>query len=69
MVYTDHALAVGVAYPKYTADFTAAVNLELTDPGMPAADANLVAFEGAKYVYKEYMTKMQSTRISALTIL
>ena len=53
---------VGVAYPKYTADFTAAVdNLELTDPEEPAAPdpANLVAFERWKYVYKEYMTKMQ----------
>ena len=39
---------VGVAYPKYTAYFTAAVDtLDLTDPvGPPALDpANLVAFE------------------------
>ena len=53
---------VGIAYPKYTADFTAAVeNLELTDPEEPAAPdpANLVAFERWKYVYKEYMMKIQ----------
>ena len=53
---------VGVAYPKYTADLTAAVDtLELTDPEEPAAPdpANLVAFERWKYVYKEYMMKMQ----------
>ena len=53
---------VGVAYPKYTADFTAAVDsLELTNPEEPPApdSANLVAFERWKYVYKEYMMKMQ----------
>ena len=53
---------VGVTYPKYTADFTAAVDtLELIDPEEPAAPdpANLVAFERWKYVYKEYMMKMQ----------
>ena len=51
-----------VAYPKYTADFTAAVDtLDLTNPVEPPAPdpANLVAFERWKYVYKEYMTKMQ----------
>ena len=53
---------VGVAYPKYTANFTAAVDtLELTDPEEPAAPdpAILVAFERWKYVYKEYMMKIQ----------
>ena len=53
---------VGIAYPKYTVDFTAAVDtLELTDPEEPPAPdpANLVAFERWKYVYKEYMMKMQ----------
>ena len=36
-------------------------SLELTDPEEPPAPdpANLVAFERWKYVYKEYMTKMQ----------
>ena len=35
--------------------------LELTDPEEPTAPdpANLVAFERWKYVYKEYMMKMQ----------
>ena len=35
--------------------------LDLTDPEEPPAPdpANLVAFEWWKYVYKEYMTKMQ----------
>ena len=53
---------VGIAYPKYTADFTAAVDtLELTGPEEPPAPdpANLVAFERWKYMYKEYMMKMQ----------
>ena len=53
---------VGVAYPKYTADFTAAVDtLELTDPVEPPAPDpdDLVAFERWKYVYKEYMMKIQ----------
>ena len=53
---------VGVAYPKYTADFTVAVDtLELTNPVEPPAPdpANLVAFERWKYVYKEYMMKIQ----------
>ena len=53
---------MGVAYPKYTADFTAAVDtLDLTNPVEPPAPdpANLVVFERWKYVYKEYMTKMQ----------
>ena len=53
---------VGVVYTKYTADFTAAVEtLELNDPEEPPAPdpANLVAFEQWKYVYKEYMNKVQ----------
>ena len=53
---------VGVVHTKYTADFTAAVDtLELTDPEEPPAPdpANLVAFERWKYVYKEYMNKVQ----------
>ena len=53
---------VGIAYPKYTVDFTAAVDtLDLTDPEEPPAPdpANLVAFERWKYVYKEYMLKVQ----------
>ena len=39
---------VGVMYTKYTVDFTAAVDT-----------ANQVAFERWKYVYKEYMNKVQ----------
>ena len=53
---------VGVVYTKYTADFTAAVDtLELNDPEEPPAPnpANLVEFERWKYVYKEYMNKLQ----------
>ena len=53
---------VGVMYTKYTADFTAAMDtLELTDPEEPPAPdhANQVAFERWKYVYKEYMNKVQ----------
>ena len=53
---------VGIAYLKYTADFKAAVDsLDLTNPDEPPAPdpANLVAFEWWKYVYKEYMAKMQ----------
>ena len=53
---------IGVAYPKYTVDFTAAVDtLELTDPVEPPAPdpANLVAVEWWKYIYKEYMMKME----------
>ena len=44
------------------ADFTAAVDtLELTNPEEPPAPdpANQVAFERWKYVYKEYMNKLQ----------
>ena len=44
------------------ADFTAAVDsLELADPEEPPAPdpANQVAFERWKYVYKEYMNKLQ----------
>ena len=53
---------VGVVYTKYTADFTAAVDtLDLADPIEPPAPdpANQVAFERWKYVYKEYMNKVQ----------
>ena len=53
---------VGVVYTKYTADFTTAVEtFELNDPEEPPAPdpANLVAFEQWKYVYKEYMNKVQ----------
>ena len=53
---------VGVVYTKYTADCTAAVDtLELNDPEEPPAPdpANQVAFERWKYVYKEYMNKVQ----------
>ena len=53
---------VGVVYTKYTVDFTAALDtLELTDPEEPPAPdpANQVAFERWKYVYKEYMNKVQ----------
>ena len=53
---------VGVVYTKYTADFTAAVDsLELTDLDEPPAPNPeiQVAFERWKYVYKEYMNKMQ----------
>ena len=58
----DISTYVGVVYTKYPADFTAAVDtLELTDPEeAPAPDpANLVAFERWKYMYKEYMNKVQ----------
>ena len=63
-IRTTHEIGnyVGVTYPKYTADFTAAVdNLKLANPEEPAAPepANLVAFERWKYVYKDYMMKMQ----------
>ena len=47
---------------RYTADFTAAVDtLELADPVEPPAPdpGDQVAFEHWKYVYKEYMIKMQ----------
>ena len=53
---------VRVVYTKYTADFTAAVDtLDLPDPTeQPAPDpANQVAFERWKYVYKDYMNKVQ----------
>ena len=53
---------VGVVYTKYTADFTAAMDtLDLADPDEPPAPdpANQVAFERWKYVYKEYMNKVQ----------
>ena len=53
---------VGTVYTKYPADFTAAVDsLDLADPDEhPAPDpANQVAFERWKYVYKEYMNKLQ----------
>ena len=53
---------VGTVYTKYTADFTAAVDsLDLADPDEPPAPdpGNQVAFERWKYVYKEYMIKLQ----------
>ena len=53
---------VGVVYTKYKVDFTAAVDtLDLADPIEPPAPdpANQVAFERWKYVYKEYMNKVQ----------
>ena len=53
---------VSVAYMKYTADFTAAVDtLDLADSVEPPAPnpGDQVAFEWWKYVYKEYMIKMQ----------
>ena len=46
----------------YMADFTTAVDtLDLADPIEPPAPgpANQVAFERWKYVYKEYMNKVQ----------
>ena len=49
-------------YTKYTADFTSAVDtLDLADPDEPPAldPGNQVAFERWKYVYKEYMNKVQ----------
>ena len=53
---------VGTVYTKYPADFTAAVDsLDLADPDEPPASdpANQVAFERWKYVYKDYMNKLQ----------
>ena len=53
---------VGVVYTKYMADFTAAVEtLDLADPIEPPAPdpANLVVFKRWKYVYKEYVFKVQ----------
>ena len=53
---------VGVVYTRYTGDFTAAVDtLDLADPVEPPAPdpGNQVAFQQWKYVYKEYMTKIQ----------
>ena len=53
---------VGTVYTKYPADFTTAVDtLDLADPDEPPAPdpANQVAFERWKYVYKEYMNKLQ----------
>ena len=53
---------VGVVYTRYNADFTAAVDtLDLPDPIEPPAPDpdNQVAFECLKYVYKEYMNKVQ----------
>ena len=53
---------VGVVYIKYMADFTAAVDfLDLADPIEPPAPdpGNQVAFDRWKYVYKEYMNKLQ----------
>ena len=49
-------------YTKYLADFTSAVDsLDLADPDEPPAPnpANQVAFKRWKYVYKEYMNKLQ----------
>ena len=53
---------VGLVYTKYTADFTAAVDiLDLTDSEEPPAPdpANLIAFEQWKYEYKEHMNNVQ----------
>ena len=53
---------VRVVCTKYTTDFTAAMDtLDLPDPIEPPAPdpANQVAFERWKYVYKEYMNKVQ----------
>ena len=58
----ERSVIIGVAYTKYTADLTATVDtLELVDPLEPPAPdpGDQVAFECWKYVYKEYMIKMQ----------
>ena len=63
-IRTTHEIStyVGIVYTKYMADFTAAVDfLDLADPVEPPAPdpGNQVAFERWKYVYKEYMNKLQ----------
>ena len=61
-VLMNGEVRLGVVYTKDTAKFTTAVDtLQLNDPKEPPAPdpANQVAFERWKYVYKEYMNKVQ----------